>query len=74
MKAEIKKHNGISTIFLDGVPHTSPAVFVKKCDGYTSVFFGSKSLDRKTVKSVAKFAGVIFIAIRKMWFILQRIT
>ena len=34
------------------------AVSVKKCDGYTSVFFGSKSLDRKTVKSVAKFAGV----------------
>ncbi len=35
-----------------------PAVSVKECDGYTSVFYGSKSLDRTTVRSLAKFAGV----------------
>jgi hypothetical protein len=29
MKAEVKTHNGVNTIFIDGVPHTSPAVYIR---------------------------------------------
>ena len=34
-----------------------PAVTVKDCDGYTSVFYGSKCIKSETVRALAKFAG-----------------
>ena len=35
-----------------------PAVSVKDCDGYTSVFYGSKSVKSDVFRALAKFAGV----------------
>ena len=35
-----------------------PAVSVKECDGYTSILYGSKSIDRSVLRGIAKFAGV----------------
>lgn len=35
-----------------------PAVSVKECDGYTSVFYGSKNINRRVLRSIAEFAGV----------------
>ena len=37
-----------------------PAVSVKECDGYTSVFYGSKNINRRVLRSIAEFAGVHF--------------
>ena len=34
-----------------------PAVSVKECDGYTSVFYGSKVMSSEVLRSIAKFAG-----------------
>lgn len=34
-----------------------PAVSVKECDGYTSVFYGSKVISAEVLRSIAKFAG-----------------
>jgi hypothetical protein len=34
-----------------------PAVSVKECDGYTSIFYGSKCIKSETVRAFAKFAG-----------------
>jgi hypothetical protein len=36
-------------------PH--PAVAVKKLDSYTSVFYGSKFIDSKSLRQIARFAG-----------------
>jgi hypothetical protein len=35
-----------------------PAVSVKECDGYTSVFYGSKSINSAEIRTFAKYAGV----------------
>lgn len=34
-----------------------PAVCVKKVDGYTSVYYGSKFIDSSTLREIARFAG-----------------
>lgn len=34
-----------------------PAVSVKECDGFTSVFYGSKTIDHATIRELARFAG-----------------
>ncbi len=34
-----------------------PAVCVKRADGFTSVYYGSKFIDGKTLREVARFAG-----------------
>jgi len=34
-----------------------PAVSVKECGGFTSVFYGSKSISSETVRALARFAG-----------------
>ena len=35
-----------------------PAVSVKELDGYTSIFYGAKHIDSRTLRAIAKFAGV----------------
>ena len=35
-----------------------PAVAMKKCDGYTSIYYGAKVLQADFVREIAKFAGV----------------
>lgn len=35
-----------------------PAVSVKECDGYTSVFYGSKTINEDVIREMARFAGV----------------
>lgn len=49
----------------DGAKHLAyfatngkPAVSVKECDGYTSVYYGSKSLRYNVIREIARFAGV----------------
>ena len=49
----------------DGAKHLAyfatngkPAVSVKECDGYTSVYYGSKSLRYDVIREIARFAGV----------------
>ncbi len=34
-----------------------PAVSVKECDGFTSVFYGSKTIGHATLRELARFAG-----------------
>ena len=34
-----------------------PAVSLKKCDGYTSIFYGAKLIDRSVLRAIAKYAG-----------------
>ena len=34
-----------------------PAISVKKCEGYTSIFYGAKLIDRSVLRAIARFAG-----------------
>lgn len=34
-----------------------PAVSIKECDGYTSIFYGSKSLKSEVLREIARYAG-----------------
>ena len=34
------------------------AVSVKECDGYTSVFYGSKTINAGVIREIARFVGV----------------
>ena len=34
-----------------------PAVSIKQCEGYTSIFYGAKLIDRSVLRAIAKYAG-----------------
>lgn len=35
-----------------------PAISLKECEGYTSIFYGAKLIDRKLLRAVCRYAGV----------------
>lgn len=34
-----------------------PAISLKECEGYTSIFYGAKLIDRSVLRAIARFAG-----------------
>ncbi len=49
--------DGDATVLASFLTSGHPAVCVKELDGYTSVYYGSKFIDSRTLREIARFAG-----------------